>query len=302
MLPILLVWAAVESFYRLVPNNYTVKYDYLEKHATEVETVFLGSSHSFFGLNPDYFSSKAFNLANISQTLEFDALLFEKYFSRMTRLRQIVLCVEYSNLSQQENMGEDSFRKYYYENYMHLDVPEVSVLDPKKYSLAFTRNLEQTFQQMRNYNIRGTIVDCKENGWSYAALKQMRAAPEADARQKAQMHENGSMDFSVNIARINRIIERCKRRNVEVVIVSMPQTKVYTQHLNRRKLELIFETCAQFDRQNDNVRYLNLFEDRRFADEDFFDADHLNSEGAVKCSKIVNAFLQEGNNRREFSQ
>lgn len=116
LFPILLVWGAVEFFYRAVPNNYTLKYNYMESHAGEVEVLLLGNSHSLFGLNPDYFSRKAFNLANISQTVYFDELLFNRYIDRMPNLKQVVFCIEYSSLSHQDDTNEDTFRKYYYEN------------------------------------------------------------------------------------------------------------------------------------------------------------------------------------------
>jgi len=293
LLPIALAWGCVEYFYRSVPNNYSVKYDYMEAHADEVETLLLGSSHCFYALDPEYFSGQVFNLSNISQTLYFDALLFDQYFGRMPKLKRVVFCIEYSNLSHKENTREDVFRKYYYQNYLHLDVPIVSDFDPKKYSLAFTRSLEQTWESYERYDFFGTIVDCNPNGWGNNYPKVYRYEPSYNVRERLEAHEDGSVDFSANAARLNRIIVQCKNRNVEVVIVSLPQSQLYTSGLNRKKLNLIFATCHQFAAQNDNVRYLNLFEDRRFTDQDFFDADHLNDVGAVKCSKVVDEFLQQ---------
>lgn len=292
LLPIALVWGCVEWFYRTVPNNYTIKYDYMQAHADEVETLLFGSSHSFYALNPKYFSGHTFNLANISQSIYFDELLFESYFDRMAKLKKVVLCIEYSNLSHKENAREDAFRKYYYENYMHLDVSIISPLDPKKYSLAFTRSLEQTWESYERYDFFGTIVDCDPNGWGNNYPKVYRYGPSYNVKERLQSHEDGSTDFTVNLQRLNRIISECKNRNIEVVIVSLPQSQLYTQGLNRKKLNLIYATCGQLALENENVRYLNLFEDQRFTDADFFDADHLNDIGAVKCSKIVNGFLE----------
>jgi hypothetical protein len=100
------------------------------------------------------------------------------------------------------------------------------------------------------------------------------------------------MDFEVNKSRINDIIEKCKQRRIQVLIVSMPQTKEYERYLNQSKLSKIKATCSEFQTKNlNNVFYLNLFDDTRFSEEDFYDADHLNNEGALKCSKIVNDYL-----------
>lgn len=293
LLPVLLVWASLEYFYRTVPNNYTVKYEQMEKRAPQIEVVLFGSSHCLFGLNPDYFSKNTYNLSNISQMLYFDKLLFDKYFDRLPKLKQVVFCIEYTNLSHKAGTDEDTYRKYYYKNYMHLDVPLVAALDPKNYSLAFTRNLEQTWDILKVYDVRGSILDCKENGWGFSALKSLSHSPSIDAKAKAKAHEDGSMDFSANKALLEQMIGQCQKRNVEVVLVSMPQTTIYMHYLNRKKLNRIFETCREFEQRHENVRYLNLFEDKRFVDGDFFDSDHLNNVGAVKCSKIVNQFLNE---------
>ncbi len=293
LFPIFLIWASLEVFYRVVPNNYTVKYESVNKQKNKIEVLLFGTSHCFYGLNPKYFSSYTFNLSNITQTLYFDALLFEEYFDQMPNLKQVVFCIEYSNLSKKDNTDEDLFRKYYYENYMHLDVPIVSVFDPKKYSLAFSRSLEKTMEVLERYDNVGSIVDCRENGWGFTYPKVHRFKPEFNAKERAKAHIDGSLDFSVNQARLQRMIAACKKRNIEVVIVSLPQTELYTTYLNPVKVQKIFRTCADFAIKNDNVRYLNLFTDKRFVDEDFFDADHLNDVGAVKCSKIVDAFLNE---------
>ena len=293
LLPIFLIWGGVEFFYRTVPNNYTVKYASVNEQKNNVEVLLFGTSHCFYGLNPKYFSRPTFNFSNITQTLYFDTLLFEAYFDQMPNLKQVVFCIEYSNLSKKDNTDEDLFRKYYYENYMHLDVPIVSAFDPKKYSLAFTRSLEQTVEVMQRYDYMGSIVDCRENGWGYNYPKVYRFKPEFNAKERAKSHEDRSLDFSVNQARLQSMINACKERNIEVVIVSLPQSKTYIRYLNPVKIEKIFKTCKSFEDKNKNVRYLNLFMGESFVDDDFFDADHLNDVGAIKSSKIVDDFLNE---------
>ena len=38
-------------------NDYLVKKEYLDTHSNEVETLILGSSHSYYDINPDILSS-----------------------------------------------------------------------------------------------------------------------------------------------------------------------------------------------------------------------------------------------------
>lgn len=54
----------------------------------------------------------------------------------------------------------------------------------------------------------------------------------------------------------------------------------------------MYETANGLVLSNNNTTYINLYEDKRFDDSDFFDANHLNVKGANKCSKILNQFIQ----------
>ena len=79
MVILLIVWLGFELFYRSVPNNYTVKDENVRKAYNSTEVLIFGNSHAFYGLNPEHFSAKAFNISNVSQTLFHDKLLFDKH-------------------------------------------------------------------------------------------------------------------------------------------------------------------------------------------------------------------------------
>ena len=115
----------IEVFYRFVPNNYTQKASEVKKNY-DSEVLVLGNSHAFYGINPDDFSMKTYNFSNISQSLYFDELLLKKHLENFPNLKYVVLTVDYFSLSQIDNSSEDIYRKYYYEQYMDLDVPLIS--------------------------------------------------------------------------------------------------------------------------------------------------------------------------------
>ena len=91
LLPIMIFIGFVEYFYRIMPNNYSVKNSNIIRQHSKIETLLLGDSHCFYGLNPYYFKKKTFNLSNVSQTLYFDQLLFEKYYNNLPNLHYLVL-------------------------------------------------------------------------------------------------------------------------------------------------------------------------------------------------------------------
>jgi hypothetical protein len=158
--------------------------------------------------------------------------------------------------------------------------------------LCTTQNPSRTFDLILKYAKNGFVNDCDTNGWGTNYKKKDRIGPELIAKERAQQQEDGSVDFVANSERIDSIIRFCKQKNIKVVIVSMPQTHLYSSYLNQKKLKLIFKTCQNFQTNNfKDVYYLNLFNENRFSDEDFYDSDHLNEVGAKKCSIIVDEFI-----------
>ena len=57
IIPVFFLALTIEVLIRLIPNDYLLKKDYLDKNSDKIEVLILGSSHSFFDLNPVYFSN-----------------------------------------------------------------------------------------------------------------------------------------------------------------------------------------------------------------------------------------------------
>lgn len=290
VLPIIFVWSAAEFFYRMTPTNYSQKRQNISDF-NDSETLIFGNSHTFYGLDPKQFDGKAYNLANISQSLYFDALLFDQFIDSFPKVKNIILNVEYTSLSHRDDSSEESWRNYFYHGQMDLDVPMIKWYDPRKYSLALAMRFRTTLSFINQVGRRG-LVTCDADGWgndyNYANRVQDLSFL---AEQTVAKHEDGSVDFRVNTDRIRRIIEVCERRNIEVLLVTMPVSKAYSSRVNQRKFSKIASVCRTLESSNSNCRYLNLFREGIFSDDDFFDADHLNDIGAKKCSRRVRDFI-----------
>ncbi len=76
--PIALFLLIGELALRNIPNDYSLKRDYLDKNAQNLKTLVLGSSHFYRGVNPDFLEQPAFNAAMVSQTLDYDLKILEK--------------------------------------------------------------------------------------------------------------------------------------------------------------------------------------------------------------------------------
>ena len=80
MLVILL--ALIELIARKAPNTYKDKErTMLSTLSDSVEVLVLGSSHNFYGLNPQLIKKSCYNLANTSQTIYYDDYLLSRYIN-----------------------------------------------------------------------------------------------------------------------------------------------------------------------------------------------------------------------------
>lgn len=287
LLPVIVVWMGLEVFYRTVDTNYSKKHELIQQKYKKTEILILGSSHSYYGLNPDYFIRNTYNFSNISQSLYFDELLLQKHLDSLQDLKAVILTIGYFTLSQEDNGLEDRWRKYFYDQQMDLEVPSVSDFDPKRYSLALSRKFNRSVDLVNEYINKGTIVSHYPNGYGIQDSSDIVSNKEEVAQIIARKHENGSMDFEANRLRLMRMIELCEKKKVHVFIVQMPAHPTYVNALVPEKWKRIGELLTDLSNSNGLVHHLDLTSDPNFSADDLRDADHLTNEGAEKCSKLL---------------
>ncbi|MBQ0158537.1 MAG: hypothetical protein KBS47_05995, partial [Bacteroidales bacterium] len=62
-LPVAMLIAAGEAYVRRLPNPARDKHTWMQRHSPEVETLVLGSSHTFYGIDPSRLGEHAYSLA-----------------------------------------------------------------------------------------------------------------------------------------------------------------------------------------------------------------------------------------------
>lgn len=116
VLPVIAVAIGLEIAAEAIPNSYTYKRQYMERHGREIKTLILGSSNAYDGLCPEVFTCGAFNLANSSQTLEDDYRLLARYIDTMDSLETVIVGLGYHSLGE----AQETHRRTYYTIYMDL--------------------------------------------------------------------------------------------------------------------------------------------------------------------------------------
>ena len=293
LLPLFLVWLALEVFYRQAPNNYSYKDQQLQKVAPFTKTLIMGDSHAFYGINPVYFKDPTFNLSNISQSLLTDELLLEKHIANLPALKTVFINISYFTLSAKENDLESNWRKYFYYHSMGIRAPSISFWNPKRYSMALIQRFDKSIDLVQQYYKNHTIVSATPLGYGKQDMSNVVQDKEAISVVIANKHEDNSLDFKRNTARLQRIIALCKKYGVGVVLLEMPVYPAYYNLLDTEKKEKIKSVLHELSGVNDTVFYLDLSTSPLFEKQDVRDADHLTNSGAKKCSILLNRYIQD---------
>ncbi|MGN1213739.1 MAG: hypothetical protein ACI4TR_02480, partial [Bacteroidaceae bacterium] len=93
---ILVPLVVAELYVRTLPNAARYKHNYMLTRSAEIETLVLGNSHTYYGVDPSVLGSHAFSLAMPSQTYRYDYYLLTHY--DMPRLKTVVLSVTYTSM------------------------------------------------------------------------------------------------------------------------------------------------------------------------------------------------------------
>ncbi len=284
LLPVVMFFAVCEFSYRAVDNDYKFKNSWLKHNANTVQVLSLGSSHTYYGIDPSCFDFVTFNAAHVSQDFHYDLLIFDKFIDHMESLRFVIIPVSYFSPYYSLEKEGDAWRSYYYHIYYE------GTLGLKIY------NGQQFKRSLGNFIHKYNDLNCSALGQGTLYRYSERCEDlGGNGLQRASDHTKQTLDndlYLYNLNKVRQIIKSCDERSVSVILLTTPTYITYRNHVNGEQLDKMFEFCNALVSEFENVTYLNLWDDARFNADDFYDSDHLSCDvGAVKLSNIVNKYI-----------
>ena len=293
-LPVLMLAIGLEVLQHILPNEYTHKKALLEERLDELEVLIMGSSHTFLGINPAYIQGSAFNMGATAQTLYYDRFLLGKYIDRMPQLKKVVLAVSYPSLGSESYKNPGDYNRSYHYAYFYGSDAFVDMLAPRRFSLVSLFTVKKSVNRSMAYYMEGdSLIEFDRNGW-YNSDKEPARDLTQNGRDSGKLHD-AVYDESLiakNLEYLGDMIQLCKRRGVEVFLVSMPMWKSYIAQVNEGRYEKMVSAMDSLS-SVEQLPYFNFTEDERFTGDDFFDSNHLNQVGAVKFTRIFNGLIYE---------
>ena len=294
----------MEVALRAIPNDYKQKRSYMDSHLDEIEVLVLGSSHSLYGINPKYFSQKTYNMAYVSQSLDLDYKILEKYGNEFKNLNVIIVDISYFSLYSTLETGPEPWRAKNYNIYY-----DISTSKATNNFEVLTNKLDINYSRMKLYYtkkikndkafIDSTFTAKMYDGW--ISLKPAKTTDDLEEtgvaaagrhtyditeRSRVEIH-----DEQTNV--LGKIVDWSKQKKVKVVFVTTSTYKTYHNRINAAQWDNTYKVIEDICRKNSNCQYINLLknEGNLFTEKDISDADHLSETRAEKMSKLINEFL-----------
>lgn len=285
ILPLLIIAVVFEFVAESIPNSYTYKRDYMEQHSAEIQTLILGSSNAYDGLNSSVLPH-AFNLANSSQTLEDDYRLLAKYIDSMDSLQTVIVGLGYHSLGA---TTEDN-RRTYYTIYMDL-YPRWPI---SKYSLEIC-NPEMLVKKIIKYAVSRDVTRCDSLGQRVGhTLEAAQSGAEwwnkgVDALVANDRLKIGNcrLEIEENTRYLKAIVDLCHAHNVQPVLVQMPVMEEYKRKLPEEQIALMEEVLLSLDSA---AICINASE-WEIPEDEWYNATHLTKEESVEFTKQVQCYL-----------
>lgn len=293
LLPLFLISLFLEIALRRIPNDYSYKKKYLDEHAHEIETLVLGSSHAFRGLNPQYLGNNAFNASMVSQSLDYDYRIFMKYEKEFENLKTIVLPISYFTLFGKLENGVEAWRTKSYVIYYGFN----SSGDITDYFEILSNKVNVNVKRLRSFYIQNkSNISCSELGWGKQSKSSESIEETGKSAAKRHTRENIHSDkivkvFNENVLILNSMLKYCREKNIRVFLFTPPAYSTYRENLNTEQWNVTLETATALSKDYSNCSYVNLLADTSFVAEDFYDADHMNETGAKKLSLIIEHYI-----------
>ncbi len=282
---------AGELVVRNMPTSYSYKNGWILSRGSDVSTLILGSSHTYYGLRPDCMADSVFNLANVSQNVDYDFLELKHYASQMPNLRRIIIPISYFTYRDPEIEEIDRWAAFQYKirmklpRHSDLSIYNFQIFDFDTYS-AMLRNLV--------IGSPSNLCDSLGFGLGYDLSKRARNWKEGGPSRAARHTRPRSGRYEEVLREQTDMIRWARDRGIETVIITTPVWATYRNALEPCQLEEMYRGIARLS-ELQGVRYFDFLTDDRFREDDFYDSDHLSDIGATKLSRILADTLLKSN-------
>lgn len=282
---VLIPLISAEIYVESLPNPSKTKHQWMKQHSCSVNTLILGSSHTFYGVRPDKLSVPAFNLAQVAQTYRYDYYLLKHYPT--DSLKNVILPYSYFSIYEDfENVPRERWNAIRYRLYMDCDIhPRISYYGFEFSSInSLTEKLKSLWQI--------SVVSWDSLGWGTDFCLTNRNEPWDNGYEAALYNTYSDTSLvDLNVSILDSMMTYLDRRNIQLLMITTPLSPNFRAAQSPSQVNRNETVLKRLLRLHPNVKYVDYSSDSVFCDSDFFDSHHLNDYGAAKLTRILDQYL-----------
>jgi hypothetical protein len=241
---------------RIIPNDYSYKKRQLLSKAKNIESLILGSSHTLYGINPEYFSPSSFNLAHVSQSLNYDLKLLKKYGDKIDNLKMVIIHISYFTLFSNLDYSGESWRVKNYSIYYHVGVP----LKPYNYFELLNGNISTNFTRLSEWLCNKNdipIIRVSEFGFDTGFGSEIKNNLKETGEAASRRHTTDDTYLNYNRKIIEDIIRYCDSRKLKLIFITLPAYYTYRNNLKSSQLNETINYISTIANTYDFISYYN---------------------------------------------
>ena len=289
LIPIFFLLLLFEYALRSIPNDYSYKNNYLDRNSNKLEVLFLGNSHIYYGIDPDFMKMKSFNASHVAQPIDFDFEILKKNKEKLSKLKYIVIPIDYFTFYNRLENGKEKWRKKNYNIYYGF----YKSYNPLNYFEILNGTITSNYKRLENNSTcKNAYLYCNALGWGkYDSRKNKNLVYSAISESALHKAPNNRY-YNSSIGILKRIISCAQDLRVKLILITCPVHKEYLKLINSHQMDDAIKVATSFSHQYPNVFYYNFLKDGSFRDNEFYDADHLNEIGARKFTFKIDSIIQ----------
>ncbi|MBU3676627.1 MAG: hypothetical protein FGM54_05535 [Chitinophagaceae bacterium] len=298
----LIGFGLMELLLRQIPNEYKEKYKVLTKTNNSYNTLILGNSFTYFGINPAWMKTPVYNASQINESIFLHHYKFQLARPHFKNLHTIVVPISFANLRFSKYPDKKLNLLKNYLLYMGLNAP-VSIFN---YAEVSAESFKENIQRIITFYIKHeNNWGSNEGGWGnfYQSEQKLDLVKTTRVRYNTTLRriKDGEREvaYPSNIQLLNQWMEACREQNIQVIFLYMPVSSVMYQNYNPAQLHATDSIMLRLVQTFPNVQYINFLQSNQFNDQDFYDADHLHDIGAKKMSYILDSILINATKHRD---
>ncbi|HPD65370.1 MAG TPA: hypothetical protein P5050_06085 [Bacteroidia bacterium] len=285
-------------------SDLPLKYACFEKKADETVCLITGHSHAEKGIDPSQLNIPSFNLAYSAQDLYYTRQTIKKYLPKLEKVKLIVLAIDPFIFRYDEQNSSPYFVKDYFfslgiwprrgfDFQFWLNASVFWLNRGRFFNDLIDRDIEK--KEIRVYKREQAPTSGGEGQYlmddgQRLAIGIMNASElkrDAEATLKRILQHSDRKIISKNFSFLQQLIQSASGKNIQVIMIYMPVCQYYNELIPeevRKESDMLIKKLLASEK---NVEFYDFSDYFKGRNEYFFNADHLNNQGAKVFSRML---------------